>query len=125
MGGVEEPFLIFEGRIAVEFDIHVKADRGAYIWIASRLRTLPFATAIDSHIVERNAHTFGEGTNLGHETAGEAGGEIGDRQWRGAVATVKSVFVGGHLPFDQFRLDKSHCHFVAKFADPMGRAVKH
>ncbi len=56
LGGVEEPLLIFEGRIAVELDIHVKADRGAYIGIASRLRALPFATAIDLQIVDWDEH---------------------------------------------------------------------
>ena len=91
--GVEEPLLIFEGRIAVELDIHVKADRSTYVGVASRLRALPFATAIDLQTVDWDAHASCERANLGHETAGEAGGEIGDRQWRGAVATVKPVFV--------------------------------
>ena len=125
LGGVEEPLLIFKGRIAVEFNIHVKADRSAHIRVAARLRSFPFATAIDLHTVERDAHAFGKGTNLGHETAGEAGDEIGYRQRRGPFAAVNPVFVGGHLPFDQFRLYDSNFHFVAKLADPMGRTVKH
>ena len=95
--GVKEPLLIFEGRIAVKLDIHVKADGCAYIWVASRLRALPFTTTIDPHIVERDAHAFGEGANLGHETTGEAGGEIGHRQRRGALATVKPMLSTGGI----------------------------
>ncbi len=57
-GGVEQPFKVFLGRVAVDIDIHVERDRCRYVGLVSLLFALPVKAGMHLDTTDGNSEAL-------------------------------------------------------------------